>query len=200
METKTVEKLDYSSWRKKNTVMLIRGGWFGNQTPCYVGDAQPKTEKEWKELYKQSRDKKAVQCEPCAIEITKEEPKQETKEETIEEAAERMEILQKIDCDKMKLYFDGGSYSLGFYNGAKWQQERDKDFYFKYIKSEKDFQIPRIAKLGISTTDQIFEQMVTSLIHLAERSYSQLDVVRILSKYETLSNEDFNQWFEEFKK
>jgi len=32
-----------------------------------------------------------------------------------------------------------------------------------------------------------------------ERSYSQLDVVRILSKYETLSNEDFNQWFERFK-
>ena len=32
-----------------------------------------------------------------------------------------------------------------------------------------------------------------------ERSYSQLDVVRILSKYETLSNEDFNKWFEQFK-
>ena len=47
----TEVKLDYSSWRKKNTVMLIRGGWFGNQTPCYVGDAKPKTEKEWKELY-----------------------------------------------------------------------------------------------------------------------------------------------------
>jgi hypothetical protein len=35
---------------------------------------------------------------------------------------------------------------------------------------------------------------------LQERSYSQLDVVRVLSKYETLSNEDFNQWFEQFKK
>ena len=33
-----------------------------------------------------------------------------------------------------------------------------------------------------------------------ERSYSQLDVIRILSKYETLSNEDFNKWFEQFKK
>lgn len=33
-----------------------------------------------------------------------------------------------------------------------------------------------------------------------EKSYSQLDVVRILSKYETLSNEDFNKWFEQFKK
>ena len=32
-----------------------------------------------------------------------------------------------------------------------------------------------------------------------ERGYSQLDVVRILSKYETLSNEDFNKWFEQFK-
>ena len=33
-----------------------------------------------------------------------------------------------------------------------------------------------------------------------KRSYSQLDVIRILSKYETLSNEDFNEWFEQFKK
>ena len=32
-----------------------------------------------------------------------------------------------------------------------------------------------------------------------ERSYSQLDVVRILSKYEILSNENFNEWFEQFK-
>ena len=57
METKTEEKLDYLSWRKKNTVMLIIGGWFGNQTPCYVGDAQPKTEKEWKELFEQFKKK-----------------------------------------------------------------------------------------------------------------------------------------------
>ena len=57
MEAKTEEKLDYLSWRKKNTVMLIRGGWFGNQTPCYVGDAQPKTEKEWKELFEQFKKK-----------------------------------------------------------------------------------------------------------------------------------------------
>ena len=33
-----------------------------------------------------------------------------------------------------------------------------------------------------------------------ERSYSQLDVVKILSKYETLSNKDFNEFFEQFKK
>jgi hypothetical protein len=49
------------------------------------------------------------------------------KQETLEEASERMEILQKIDCDKMRLYFDGGSYSLGFNNGAEWQQEQDKN-------------------------------------------------------------------------
>ena len=49
----TVVELDFTSWRKKNTIMLIKGGWFGNQTPCYVGDARPKTEKEWKELYEQ---------------------------------------------------------------------------------------------------------------------------------------------------
>jgi hypothetical protein len=57
METQTKEKLDYSSWRKNNTVMLIRGGWFGNQTPCYVGDAKPKTEKEWKVLFEEFKNK-----------------------------------------------------------------------------------------------------------------------------------------------
>ena len=53
MKQTTVKQLDFSSWRKKNTIMLILGGWFGNQTPCYVGDGQPKTVKEWKKLYEQ---------------------------------------------------------------------------------------------------------------------------------------------------
>jgi len=57
METQTKEKLDYSSWRKNNTVILIRGGWFGNQTPCYVGDARPKTEKEWEVLFEEFKNK-----------------------------------------------------------------------------------------------------------------------------------------------
>lgn len=45
MKKTAVEKLDTSFWVKKNTIMLIRGGLFGNKTPCYVGDAKPKTEK-----------------------------------------------------------------------------------------------------------------------------------------------------------
>jgi len=68
-------------------------------------------------------------------------PKEEAKQETQEEASERMEILQKIDCDKMQLYFDGGSYSLGFNNGAKWQQEQDKNKYSEVFEwlANKDY-------------------------------------------------------------
>jgi len=50
-------------------------------------------------------DKRAVQCEPCAIKTTQEEPKQET----LEEAAERLIKLNRQDA---------------FYEGAKWQAER----------------------------------------------------------------------------
>jgi hypothetical protein len=57
MKQTAVEKLDYSSWRKKNTIMLIKGGWFGNQTPCYAPDGQEKTETEWKKLYEQYQNK-----------------------------------------------------------------------------------------------------------------------------------------------
>lgn len=51
------------------------------------------------------------------------------KQETLEEASERFEQLQQEDCDKMKLHFEGGSYVLGFQDGAKWQQEQDKNMY-----------------------------------------------------------------------
>jgi hypothetical protein len=51
---KTVsEKLDFSNWRKNNTIMLVKGGWFGNQTPCYAPDGQQKSDREWKLLYEQ---------------------------------------------------------------------------------------------------------------------------------------------------
>jgi hypothetical protein len=53
MKQTLVEKLDFSSWRKKNTIMLIKGGWFGNQIPCYAPDGQQKSDREWKELYEQ---------------------------------------------------------------------------------------------------------------------------------------------------
>ena len=44
-----------------------------------------------------------------------------------------------------------------------------------------------------------YESFIAGAKWMQERMYSQLDVVRILSKYETLSNEDFNVWFEQFK-
>jgi hypothetical protein len=95
---------------------------------------------------------------------------------------------------------DFASFKLGI----KYQQEKDRDFYFKYIKSEKDFQMPRMDKLGINTTGQIFEQMVTSLIHLAERSYSEEEVKELLGDffYDHINsqNANINDWFEQFKK
>ena len=56
-------------------------------------------------------------------------------------------------------------------------KEIDKEYFVKYIKTEHDFQVERMAKLGINTTGQCFEQMVTSLICLAEQRYSEEDVI-----------------------
>ena len=118
------------------------------------------------------------------------------KQETLEEVAE------KRFPSKMEMYDV-------FIEGAKWQQQKDRDFYFKYIKSEKDFQIPRMDKLGINTTGQIFEQMVTSLIHLGERSYSEEEVKLIINDivekhctyFEQKIKDDIKlDWFEQFKK
>jgi len=54
-------------------------------------------------------DKRAVQCEPCAIKMTKEEPKKET----LEEAYDRI-FDNRLDR----------VLKAGFTAGAKWQQER----------------------------------------------------------------------------
>jgi hypothetical protein len=53
MKQTAVEKLDFSTWRKNNTIMLVKGGWFGNQTPCYSLDGKQKSDREWKLLYEQ---------------------------------------------------------------------------------------------------------------------------------------------------
>ena len=58
-------------------------------------------------------DKRAVQCEPCAIKMTKEEPKQET----LEEAAERINSTSGI--------YDDITNELIMM--AKWQQEQNKN-------------------------------------------------------------------------
>ena len=55
----------------------------------------------------------------------------------------------------------------------------------------------RAVKSGLFKDETLF---IAGAKWQQERSYSQLDIVRILSKYETLSNEDFNKWFEKFKK
>jgi hypothetical protein len=63
-------------------------------------------------------DKRAVQCEPCAIEMTKEEPKQET----LEEAAERWNEKQtKLEFGKPH---NAPNRIKAFIAGAKLQQER----------------------------------------------------------------------------
>jgi hypothetical protein len=120
------------------------------------------------------------------------------------------------------------STKTAFIQGAKWQQEnsnanalnfeidalkreievlkhnQDSNFTVKYIKSEMEFQIERMAKLGINTTGQCFEQMVTSLILLAERSYSEEEVLNILYKHteDLLAGKKLTleEWFEQFKK
>ena len=53
---------------------------------------------------------------------------------------------------------------------------------------------------GMDLNEDIRNSFIIGYKLAQEKSYSQLDVVRILSKYETLSNEDFNKWFEQFKK
>jgi hypothetical protein len=63
-------------------------------------------------------DKRAVQCEPCAIEMIKEEPKQETLEKAAEKRYPFEDGFQVMDIDISEML------QLAFINGAKWQQER----------------------------------------------------------------------------
>ncbi len=60
-------------------------------------------------------DKRAVQCEPCAIKMTKEEPKQETLEEV---ARTKFPYKLFVNVDVTNKQRDA------FIDGAKWQQER----------------------------------------------------------------------------
>ena len=58
----------------------------------------------------------------------------------------------------------------------------------------------RAVKSGLFKDETLFIAGAKWQQEQDKNKYSQLDVVRILSKYETLSNEDFNKWFEQFKK
>jgi hypothetical protein len=69
-------------------------------------------------------------------------------------------------------------------------------------QSAVEFAVNKLANL-IPSGNQILIRAIlieAKEMEKQQQGYSQLDVVRILSKYETLSNEDFNQWFEKFKK
>ena len=96
-------------------------------------------------------------------------PKAFRKQETLEEVAKSHAIYElennyKPTKESFKL-----ACKRNFIRGAKWQQEQDKKYFHKYLKSEQDIQIEKMAKLGINTTGQCFEQMVTSLILLQEQ-------------------------------
>jgi hypothetical protein len=77
-------------------------------------------------------DKRAFQCEPCAIKTTQEHPKQVLKQETIEDAAERISKINSVYETAQDDFYQG------FIAGAKWQQERmysEEDMRRMYDKS-----------------------------------------------------------------
>lgn len=118
----------------------------------------------------------------------------------LEEAAERI----YPDCNNVIRQMAKET----FIEGAKWQQEQDDKYFDRYMKSEKVPQIERMAKLGINTTGQCFEQMVTSLIIQQEQDknkYSEEEVIQLLDAlwteldiwYNKKDDEQFNliRWF-----
>jgi hypothetical protein len=89
----------------------------GGYAPGYYGCTCVTCKKEF------TGDKRAVQCEPCAIKMTKEEPKQET----LEEAAEKFLIrqgCQRMDCDGENCNFFEDVQPKDLIEFAKWQAER----------------------------------------------------------------------------
>jgi len=123
--------------------------------------------------------------------------------ETPEEAAEA--AWTTYEYEEGNLY--NTTFKGGFLLGAKWQAETENKYFVKYMKSEQDFQIERMSKLGINTTGQCFEQMVTSLIQLAERRYSEENVKKISLDFfyhwwnakGTNTEQGFDEWFKEYK-
>ncbi len=125
--------------------------------------------------------------------------------ETIEEAAENkyipgVYVINGIDiCEASRECF---------IEGTKWQKEQDSKYFVKYMKSERDLQIEKMKKLGVNTNGQSFEQMVTSLIQLAQIKYSEEEVLDLLYKRDLyLFNRDEEidlelpeEWFELNKK
>lgn len=46
----------------------------------------------------------------------------------------------------------------------------DNDVIIPYLKCEYDLQIPKMKKIGINTEGQIFEQMINTVINMAEQN------------------------------
>jgi hypothetical protein len=96
-------------------------------------------------------DKRAVQCEPCAIEMIKEEPKQElergititqvSKQETLEEATRKYLKNCKEAIHDNIMFIQGSNF------GVKWQQERS------YSKEEVKEQLNLILAMKNSLLD-----------------------------------------------
>ena len=95
-------------------------------------------------------DKRACQCEPCAVSMTKEEPKQETLEEAAEKWNEQQTTLE------FGKPHNAPNRIKAFIAGAKWQAER--------MYSEEDMKQfglylgDNLKKLKGKTIDEIFEQ------------------------------------------
>lgn len=118
-------------------------------------------------------DKRAVQCEPCAISMTKEEQKQhlidimrgdeelglyeEPKQETLEEAAERL-AYDSTEENK------GFPSMKRFIEGAKWQQEQDNKELGMW-------------KLAVEKQEARCKALNSIISTLQERSYSEKDMI-----------------------
>jgi len=80
-------------------------------------------------------DKRAFQCEPCAIKTTQEHPKQVLKQETLEEAAEKHAVKEDAG-ENNQINIQAIIYD--FISGAKWQEQRmysEEDMRGMYDKS-----------------------------------------------------------------
>jgi len=80
------------------------------------------------------------------------------------------------------------------------KDEREVIGFVRYIKSEYDQQIKRMAALGINTTGQEFEQMVNTLIFMVGQKRYSIDQIRETGKYCEISSIDIEYLIENLKR
>ena len=157
-------------------------------------------------------DKRAVQCEPCAIEMTKEEPKQKWDIDTcryfdMEVGCEREKcICKNIPNEEPKLTNTINRSELGIPKGTLTEligvpkQETLEEVAFNYAKS-----LPK----AIGDLENIVEMykrysFVEGAKWQEERMYSEEEVKQIIDatliEYSDFVLADIPQWFEQFKK